>query len=241
MPTFGDMAGSTDAEDLTILAVVPTQREFDALLGVLSESGIETYERTIGRVPALECHGGNVLLAQGGLGKAQNALLTQHLIDHSEGLSLVVCAGSAGALLDTLAVGDVVVATATIEHDFKTGMSDRPLPRFQGHSGFLSALKAANRRPGESFQVKFGPIASGDETVVDADRAAQVSAATGAIAVAWEGAGAARACEFSNVPFLEIRGMSDSANELPEEFFKNIPTAMRNVAHILGQLAGFQL
>ena len=85
------MAGSTDAEDLTILAVVPTQREFDALLGVLSESGIETYERTIGRVPALECHGGNVLLAQGGLGKAQNALLTQHLIDHSEGLSLVVC------------------------------------------------------------------------------------------------------------------------------------------------------
>jgi nucleoside phosphorylase len=30
---------------------------------------------------------------------------------------LVVCAGSAGALLDALAVGDVVVATATIEHD----------------------------------------------------------------------------------------------------------------------------
>ena len=63
--------------------------------------------------------------------------------------------------------------------------------------------------------------------------------ATGAIAVAWEGAGAARACEFSNVPFLEVRGMSDSANESPEAFFGNIPTAMRNVAQILGQLASF--
>ncbi|MBL4739248.1 MAG: hypothetical protein JKY39_05090 [Pelagibacteraceae bacterium] len=102
---------------MTILAIVPTQREFEALVGVFSETGVETLERTIGRVSALECYGGSILVSQGGLGKAQTALVTQHIIDHWEGISLVVCAGSAGALLDALAVGDVVVATATIEHD----------------------------------------------------------------------------------------------------------------------------
>ena len=35
---------------------------------------------------------------------------------------------------------------------------------------------------------------------------------TGALAVAWEGAGGARACHFSGIPFLEIRGITDSAD-----------------------------
>ena len=179
---------------MTILAIVPTQREFEALVGVFSETGVETLERTIGRVSALECYGGSILVSQGGLGKAQTALVTQHIIDHWEGISLVVCAESAGALLDALAVGDVVVATATIEHDFKSWIPGRPLPLFKGDAKSLSSLKTANRIRRHSFQVKFGPIASGDETVVNPDKAAQVRAATGAFAVAWEGAGAARAC-----------------------------------------------
>ncbi len=85
---------------MTILAIVPTPREFEALVGVFSETGVETLERTIGRVSALECYGGSLLVSQGGLGKAQTALVTQHIIDHWEGISLVVCAGTAGALLD---------------------------------------------------------------------------------------------------------------------------------------------
>lgn len=59
---------------MTILAIVPTQREFEALVGVFSETGVETLERTIGRVSALECYGGSILVSQGGLGKAQTSL-----------------------------------------------------------------------------------------------------------------------------------------------------------------------
>lgn len=226
---------------MTILAIVPTQREFDALLEVFSESGVETLARTIGRVSTLECYGGAVIVSQGGLGKAQTALVTQHVIDHWDGLSLVVCAGSAGALLDTLSVGDVVVATATIEHDFKSGFPGRPLPAFKGDSKSLSLLESANRTPSGTFQVKFGPIASGDETVVDPGRAAQVRDATGAFAVAWEGAGAARACKFSGVPFLEVRGITDAANELPEDFVANTPLAMRSVVHIIEKLVSLHV
>ena len=58
------------------------------------------------------------LLAQGGLGKVQFAITTQHLLDNLADPSLVVCAGVAGSLTKSARVGDVVVGTATVEHDF---------------------------------------------------------------------------------------------------------------------------
>ena len=61
---------------------------------------------------------------------------------------------------------------------------------------------------------------------------------THAHAVAFEGAGAARACVFSEIPFVEIRAISDSADEnAKKDFFSNIPLAMGNVAKILEYLA----
>jgi adenosylhomocysteine nucleosidase len=54
---------------------------------------------------------------------------------------------------------------------------------------------------------------------------------TGAIAVAWEGAGGARACRFSGVPFLEIRGITDSAgHSAPTDFEENLIIALHNLA-----------
>jgi adenosylhomocysteine nucleosidase len=59
----------------------------------------------------------------------------------------------------------------------------------------------------------------------------ELRAKTGAIAVAWEGAGAARACTFSNLPFAEIRGITDSANQnTRNDFFKNLRLVMSNLA-----------
>ena len=132
----------------------------------------------------------------------------------------------------------MVIATDIIEHDFKLGNPDRPLPKFQSHSESITALKAIERSPKRSFRVQFGPIASGDEAVMDSNRAAQIREATGAFAVAFEGAGGARACEFSKVPFLEVRGISDSADKAaPADFLLNVPTAMSNVAKVLEDIA----
>ena len=35
---------------------------------------------------------------------------------------MVICAGTAGGLSDDLKIGDVVVATETVEHDFRWGI-----------------------------------------------------------------------------------------------------------------------
>ena len=151
-----------------------------------------------------------MLVLQGGLGNAQFGVRTQHALDNVEEVGTVVCAGVAGALSEKLSVGDVVVATATIEHDFNWLRGERPA--FQGHGPYVSALREQVTPPGSAFKLHFGPVASGDEAIVDMARARELHESTGALAVAWEGAGGARAAAFSGVPFVEVRGISDMAD-----------------------------
>ena len=222
---------------MAILAVIPTTRELEALVSAMAERGQRGTERLVGRMPTID-YGGRMVLARGGLGKAQLAAATQHLIDHLDGLALVVCAGTAGGLADDLEVGDVVVGEATVEHDFRWGVPERELPRFEGHADSIASLDTASLSQGSSFRVILGLIASGDEAVIDSARAEQIRAATGAAAVAFEGAGGARACQLSDVPFLEVRGISDKADEAaPQDFDRNLPLAMRNVGVVLDALA----
>ena len=89
-----------------------------------------------------------------------------------------------------------------------------------------------------SFRVTFGSVASGDESVITSHRKESIYLSTRASAVAFEGAGAGRACEFSMMPFLELRAISDSADENAKiDFFSNIPLAMANIGTILEFLA----
>ena len=224
---------------MKILAAIPIEREFDALVDTLREMGLSETRVDIGRLPAAVFgEDARLTVAIGGLGKAQFAIQTLYLIERIADLELVVCAGTAGGLDFSLAIGDVVAATETVEHDFKYGMSDKPQPRFAGCGRALSALGAAVKSDPPPFAVRFGTIAGGDEGIADADRAREIRERFGALAVAWEGAGGARAAAFAGVPFLEIRGVSDGAGEsAPDEFKRNIPTAMRNVAYVLDVLA----
>ncbi len=55
--------------------------------------------------------------------------------------------------------------------------------------------------------------------------------------IAFEGAGPARAAAFSHTPFVEVRGISDMADDnFLGEFEANIPDAMENVASIVAWL-----
>jgi adenosylhomocysteine nucleosidase len=223
---------------MKLLAVVPTDREFDALLQVLEGLGLPMDKRQVGRLPCYSYLEYRLLIAQGGLGKAQFGVQMQHLLDHSGGIGLAVCAGTAGGLVPGLTVGDVVIGTETVEHDFTTAIVKTSNPRFKGHAACLLAVQDIGKSLDGSFALHFGPIASGDEGIVDSSRAREIQERTGALAVAWEGAGGARAAQFSGVPYLEIRGISDGADHnAMQEFFKNIPIAMKNVAAVLKRLA----
>lgn len=198
--------------------------------------------REAGRLRAPEYRAEGVILCQGGLGKAQFAVTAQHLLDNLASPSLVVCAGIAGSLTASARVGDVIVGTATVEHDFNASALDRQLPEFDGSARHLAALREACVAEREEFRVQLGRIASGDEAIVDPGRARELRARTGALAVAWEGAGGARAAAFSKVPYVEVRGISDMADhEAADMWEANRPRVMRNVASIVAWLAEYPI
>jgi adenosylhomocysteine nucleosidase len=223
---------------MQILLIAPLQAEFDHLVQSLHQRGFASHEQAAGRLTAAAFPALDLLVARGGHGKTQFGIQTQHLLDCCDPhIAGVICVGAAGALAEGLAVGDVVVATNTVEHDYNLKFVQRPLPRFPGHDAMLTQIQTLFRSPGAlSFRVHFGTIASGDEDVIAHERAAELRRLTDALAVAWEGAGGARASPFSRVPFVEMRGLTDTANhDAPADFDVNLGVAMENIATCVGQ------
>lgn len=218
---------------MTILTVIPMQEELDFFLQGCVEQGVATETCVLGRMPVTSIPSLGLALARGGLGKVQFGIQTQHLIDCGVGWRAVICAGAAGALDDRLSIGDVVIGTETVEYDIRNKFGKPLLPRFPSDKALVEDIKSV-RLADNSFTVYVGTIASGDEDIVAVKRRQEVRDLTGALANAWEGAGGARASHFSNLPFVEIRGISDGANETAaHDFEKNLPTTMRNIAKVI--------
>ena len=217
---------------MTQLLITPVQQEFDFFMQGCAELGLGREESLIGRLPVTHLPDLNVTAARGGLGKVQFAIQTQHLLDIQPGWDLVICAGAAGALVDELSPGDIVIATETVEHDIRNKFGQPLLPRYASAAIALAELRSVPLAPA-TFNLHFGPIASGDEDVVDVERRKEIHRQTGALAVAWEGAGGARACHFSGVPFIEVRGITDRANsQAALDFKKNLASAMQHIAEL---------
>jgi adenosylhomocysteine nucleosidase len=218
---------------MNLLVITPLQEELDFFLQSCIDRGLLIQQATVGKLPVAQLPELGITVARGGVGKAQFAIHTQHLLDMDAGWGAVICAGAAGGLADDLAVGDVIVATTTVEHDYRNKFSTRPTPQFDGAPALIAALRHVTPLSG-SFQVRFGIVASGDEDVIDDERKQALRQSTGALAVAWEGAGGARACAFNGAPFAEVRGVTDAANQTaPADFEANLAIAMGNIAALI--------
>ena len=127
---------------MTVLAVTPIPEEYEAFTKALADFGHAGVCRGVGKLTATAFDDGKIIVAQGGLGKAQFGVQTQHLIDNLDNIGVVVCAGTCGRLDDTLSVGDVVIGTHTVEHDFNRGMAliKLPLPTFEGDAGLIGGI-----------------------------------------------------------------------------------------------------
>ena len=216
------------------LITVPQINELEVILAAFDAAGYPPRSSTIGR---LECHPIDalaLLFSVGGHGKTQHAVQTQHLIEQKPTIQAVICAGAAGSLSPDLKLGDVVVGLSTVEHDYKLRFVQRPLPRHDADRRLADEFRPVAGQIGSRFSMLFGEIASGDEDVVDPARAAELRKATGALCVAWEGAGAARAAAFSRRPFLELRAITDNADHsAPGDFRTHLKLAMPNLAQVL--------
>jgi adenosylhomocysteine nucleosidase len=213
--------------------LTPLEEELTFLVAGLEKFGLQKKEICSVNLNIFEFSEADLLVAYGGHGKTQFGIQSQYLLCQFPQIQQLVCAGAAGALSDLLEIGDVVVATETVEHDYTLKFVSRPLPRFRGDRQVIETLKNLPQT-NSAFSIHFGAVASGDEDVVDTARGQELMNLTDCIAVAWEGAGGARACKFSKKDYLELRGVTDTANhQAAVNFEVNLEKAMHNLAQVI--------
>ena len=168
-----------------ILIVTPLHEEYNDLQASLSALALKSYSAQIGKLDVHCFPEINVTLARGGHGKAQFGIQTQHLLDHAK-FDLVVCAGAAGALAPEVRVGDVIIATSTLEHDYNLKFSVRPKPSFAGDTKSIEQIRELDLSDAD-FKIYFGIMAGGDEDVIELTCGAELYKEHNALAVAWGG------------------------------------------------------
>lgn len=220
---------------MTTVILTPLQEELAILVAELNKFGLQKKEFRLGSLDIFEFGEVDLLVANGGHGKTQFGIQAQYLLCQVPQIQLLVCAGVAGALSNSLNIGDVIVATETVEHDYNLKFTSRPLPHFAGNHQVIETLQNLPQTD-STFSVHFGAVASGDEDIIDPVRRQELRNLTNCIAVAWEGAGGARACKFSEKCYVELRSVTDTANhQASVDFEANLVTAMCNLAQVVIQ------
>ena len=155
-------------------------------------------------------------------------MCTQVLVDLYQ-VDGIVNTGVAGGLAPGMAVGDLVVATAAVQHDFDlndfgyakgcipAAGGDKTSPTFwptdpELSAAFTAAAERVKAAGGEEFTCRQGVVASGDIFVADVKLKAALRRDFGAIAAEMEGAAMAQAAALNGVPYALVRAISDLAD-----------------------------
>ncbi|KXT89003.1 5'-methylthioadenosine nucleosidase / S- adenosylhomocysteine nucleosidase [Streptococcus oralis] len=168
-----------------------------------------------------------------------SAMSVAILADHFQ-VEAIINTGSAGALAEGIAVGDVVIADRLAYHDVDVTafgyaygqMAGQPL-YFESDKKFIAMIKENLSQLEQTWHL--GLIATGDSFIAGDDKIASIkSHFPDVLAVEMEGAAIAQAAQALGLPFLVIRAMSDNANhEASISFDEFIIEAGRRSAQVL--------
>lgn len=168
--------------------------------------------------------GKRVVVVECGIGKVNAALCVQILCD-CFGITHVVNTGVAGSLCAELDIGDFVISTDAVYHDFDCSAINPnyvvgqipgfPVREFAADSQLINiAFEAAQTV--HNGHVRKGTVASGDQFVGDKVKKEQIINNTGALCTEMEGAAIAHAAWRNGIPFVVIRAISDKADDSAE-------------------------
>ena len=189
-------------------------------------AGMTFYEGTL--------EGLDAVVVQCGVGKVNAAMCTQTLCN-CFGVTHLVNTGIAGSLCADLDIGDLVVSTDAMYHDFDCvhfgypygkvpGMDVISFPADEIMMGYAYAA-AESVNPGHT---KKGRIASGDQFVAVKELKERIISHTQGLCTEMEGAAIAQAAYRNSVPFVILRAISDKADDSAE---MDYPTFERIAAH----------
>lgn len=157
-----------------------------------------------------------VVLVQSGIGKVMSAMSVAILADRFA-VDAIVNTGSAGAVADGIAIGDVVVATHLAYHDVDVTAFGYAYGQMAGQELYYPADQVLLEQltgvlAEQEITSHQGLIATGDSFIAGQDRIASIKEHfPEVLAVEMEGAAIAQAAVNTGKPFLVIRAMSDTA------------------------------
>ncbi|MBO5137739.1 MAG: 5'-methylthioadenosine/adenosylhomocysteine nucleosidase [Spirochaetaceae bacterium] len=167
--------------------------------------------------------GKEVVLVVCGIGKVNAAITTQLLISNFA-VEKIIHTGVAGGLASELLPGDVVVATALVQHDFDTSAFGDPkglvagfdsvdmLPDTQLSAELYNACQKVISSDNEKWKVLQGRIATGDQFIASKEKSLSIRDNFNAAACEMEGAAVAQAALINQLPFAVLRAISDNAS-----------------------------
>ncbi|KHF39652.1 5'-methylthioadenosine/adenosylhomocysteine nucleosidase [Halalkalibacter okhensis] len=185
-------------------------------------------------------HEQDIVLCKSGVGKVNAALTTQILIDKFA-ISYLLFTGVAGAVDESLDVGDLVISTSAMQHDLDVtalGFKKGQIPYFEGTSDFQAdkkLVKIAVRAAEDAMKrhIVQGRIVSGDQFIADHEYVKGLREEFTATCVEMEGAAVAQAAVMNGVPFVIIRSMSDKANGEASLSFQEFTELASEQSHLL--------
>lgn len=180
----------------------------------------------------------NIILVESGIGKTNAARTTQILIDYYKPKAIFNI-GVAGGIAKNLEVGDIIISTSLVQHDFDITAFDHPkgyIPNIGNtipiDNNLLNTTKTILDTNNISY--KEGVIASGDIFCTKESMATKINTQFNALCVEMEGASIAQTAYLSKTPCLVIRSISDcpdNNNKVTYEEF--LETSSKKVAQIM--------
>ena len=164
-----------------------------------------------------------VVVAKSGVGKVCAASCTQFLVDKFSP-ECIINTGIAGGTSEVLSVGDVVIATDLVQHDFDAsdlgyakgymcnGIEPQKPTVYHADKALIEAFEKSAEKCFDTKKIHKGRIASGDMFVGNAAKKIQIKELFNTTAVEMEGAAIAQAAYLNNTPFLIVRAISDLAD-----------------------------
>lgn len=222
-----------------IVAESKEMNEIKKLMKNIEEKDLFNLQFFTGKIEEEEC-----VLVECGEGKVNAARTTQIMIDNFK-IDKLVNVGSAGAINEDLNVKDVVIADKLVQYDFDISGLGYEKGEICNIGKYIycdktlveECKKAIENIENESYKVVIGTIATADSFCDKPEIAKMVRKEFNAECVEMEGAAVAQVCYLDKIPFLVIRGISDTPNGNNKiDFRKYLEIASKQSAKILQNL-----
>ncbi len=162
----------------------------------------------------------DVVIVKCGMGKVNAGICSNTLINDF-GCTKIINTGVAGSLDNQIDIGDFVISTDAVQHDFDVeaiGFKKGEIP-YTGLFAFpadetmrAAAVKAVKEASSDSHVFE-GRVCSGDQFISTKEQKERIISNFGGMCCEMEGAAIAQVCYLNKTPFVVIRAISDKPDE----------------------------